>query len=44
MAQRAKMLLDSIENVTGKSISARGSEDVIKVFGHCLNLNAMEGY
>lgn len=37
IAYRAKMLLDSIENVTGKSISGRESEDVINLFGEALN-------
>ena len=37
IVHRAKMLLDSIENATGKSISGRESEDVIKIFGESLN-------
>jgi len=31
------MLLDAIENATGKSISGRESEDVIRAFGTGLN-------
>lgn len=37
IVHRAKMLLDSIENATGKSIAGRESEEVIKVFGDSLN-------
>lgn len=33
IVHRAKMLLDSIEKATGKSISGRESEDVIRLFG-----------
>lgn len=37
IVHRAKMLLDAIENATGKSISGRESEDVIRAFGTGLN-------
>lgn len=33
---RAKMILDAIENATGKTISGRDSEDVVKAFGEKL--------
>ena len=33
---RAKILLDSIEGATGKAISGRNTEDVIKMFGQTL--------
>lgn len=36
IVHRAKMLLNSIEGATGKSISGRDSEEVIKLFGNSL--------
>ena len=34
---RAKMLLNAIENATGKSISGKDSDEVVKLFGVELN-------